>query len=137
MSIEDRIRRIEIMLAELAERLERLERLAGSPEEPGLAVEIALAFAASVQEALAAARRAAGALSRGGPEIAGDGISRAIVEALAVNGPLSLRALEREVRRLRGTASRSVVRERLAKLERLGIVRVERRGRKMVISLAV
>ncbi len=137
MSLEERLRRIEEMLAMVLERLERLEKLTGTAgEEARLSVEIALAFAAPVQEAVAAARRVAETLSRADREMVNDGITKAIVEALAVNGPMTLRGLEREVRRLRGTASRSVIRERLRRLEELAIVEVDRRGRRMVIKLA-
>lgn len=137
MSLEERLRRIEEMLTMILERLERLERLTGTAsEEARLSVEIALAFAAPVQEAIAAARMVAEALSRADREMVNDGITKAIVEALAVNGPMTLRGLEREVRRLRGTASRSVIRERLRRLEGLGIVEIDRRGRRMVIRLA-
>jgi uncharacterized membrane protein len=137
VSLEERLRRIEEMLSMVLERLERLERMAGAAgEEARLAVEIALAFAAPAQEAVAAARRVASALSRAERGVAVDGVARAIVEALAVNGPMTLRGLEREVRRLRGTASRSVIRGRLRVLEELGVVVVERRGRRMVIRLA-
>ncbi|GAB6148674.1 hypothetical protein [Stetteria hydrogenophila] len=134
MSLEERLRRIEAMLAEVLERLERLEELAGS--EARLAAEIAIAFASPAQEAVAAARRVVEALSGAGREAMDDGVTRAIVEALAVNGPMSLRGLEREVRRIRGTASRSVVRERVRRLEELGVVEVERRGRRLVVRLA-
>lgn len=137
MSLEERLRRIEEMLTMILERLERLERLTGTAsEEARLSVEIALAFAAPVQEAIAAARMVAEALSRADREMVNDGITKAIVEALAVNGPMTLRGLEREVRRLRGTASRGVIRERLRRLEGLGIVEIDRRGRRMVIRLA-
>ena len=136
-SLEERLRRIEEMLAMVLDRLERLERLAGmAGEEARLSVEIALAFAAPAQEAVAAARRVAEALSRAGGVMVDDGITRAIVEALAVNGPMTLRGLEREVRKLRGTASRTVIRERLRRLEELGVVEIDRRGRRMVIRLA-
>ena len=125
------------MLEEVLERLERLERASGlAGEEARVSVEIALAFAASAREAVEAARRVSAALSRAGGDLAGDGVARAIVEVLAARGPMTLRGLEREVRRLRGTASRGVIRERLRRLEELGVVRVERRGRRLVISLA-
>ncbi|MEB3852187.1 MAG: hypothetical protein LRS49_06390 [Desulfurococcales archaeon] len=137
--LEERLSRIERLLEEAIERLARLERLtleAGG--EARLAAELALAFTRPVQEVLDAAARAARALSRlagpGGWEP--DGVTKAIVEALAVRGPLTLRGLEREVRRIRGTASRRVIRSRLEELERAGVVRVERRGRRLVVRLA-
>ncbi|MCE4611925.1 MAG: hypothetical protein F7B17_08145 [Desulfurococcales archaeon] len=137
MSLEDRLERLERMLSRVLEKLERLERIVGmAGDEARLAMEVATAFAIPAQEAVAAAKRIAKVLSSVEGEVADDGIARAIVEALAVNGPMTLRGLEREVRRLRGTASRSVIRERVRRLEELGVVEVERRGRRMVIRLA-
>lgn len=136
MSLEERLRRIEALLERVLERLDRLEGLTGTLSlEARLALEIAQAFTLHAQESVAAARRAARALARLGGHGLGDAVTQAIVEALAARGPLSLRGLEREVRRLRGTASRSVIAERLRRLEEAGVVRVERRGRRMVISL--
>ncbi len=138
MSLEERLRRIEELLERVLERLERLEGLTGTLSlQARLALEIAQAFTMQAQEAVSAARRAAQALARLGGEDLGDSITRAIIEALAARGPLSLRGLEREVRRLRGRASRSIIVGRLRRLEEAGVVRVERRGRRMVISLAV
>ena len=138
MSLEERLRRIEELLERVLERLERLEGLTGTLSlQARLALEIAQAFTMQAQEAVSAARRAAQALARLGGEDLGDSITRAIIEALAARGPLSLRGLEREVRRLRGKASRSIIVGRLRRLEEAGVVRVERRGRRMVISLAV
>ncbi len=137
MSIDERLRRLEEVVAELVERLERLERVASaSSPEAGLAVEMALAFTAPVHKIVEAARLVSKALFAGGDDVRGDVVSRAIVEALAVKGPMSLRELEREVRRLRGRASRSTIKERLGRLERLGIVSIDVRGRRWVVRLA-
>ncbi len=136
MGFEERLRRIEELLLMVLERLERLEEATGrSSLEARLAVEIVLAFAATAQEAINAARKIA-ALMEGSGTLGEDDIARAIVEVLAVKGPQSLRGLEREVRRLRGTASRTAIRSRVRMLEELGIVVVERRGRRMVVKLA-
>ncbi len=135
MSLDDRLRRLEEALQQLSERLERLERLLEHSPEARLALELALAFTAPAQRLVEAAIQVSRALEAGGDEVRRDPVARAIVEALAVKGPMSLRELEREVRRLRGTASRATIRERLEALERLGIVRV-RRGRRWVVSLA-
>jgi DNA-binding transcriptional ArsR family regulator len=137
-SLEERLERIERLLEEALARLARLEEATlGASEEARLAVELAMAFARPVQEMVEAARRSLAALSRLGAGEEPDGLTRAIVEALAARGPLTLRGLEREVRRLRGAASRSAIRSRLESLERAGVVVVERRGRRMVIRLAV
>jgi DNA-binding transcriptional ArsR family regulator len=138
VSLEERLERIEKMLAEVLARLARLEAMAdGLGGEARVATELVMAFSAPVQEAVRLARLTVEALSRLGGRDAEDDIARAIVEALAFKGPLTLRGLEREVRRLRGRASRSAIRARLERLEEAGVVRAERRGRRMVVRLAV
>jgi hypothetical protein len=138
VDVEEKLERIERLLREVLERLERLERLAGlRGEEARIAVELAALITRPVGNAVAAIARAAAAVDAMRRFRVDDPISRAIVEALAVHGTLTLRGLEREVRRLRGRASRSTIRERLRALESVGVVRVERRGRRLLASLAV
>ena len=138
MDLEERLERIERMLAEILARLARIEAMAdGLGGEARVAAELVMAFSAPVQEAVRLARLTVEALSRLGGLDAEDDVTRAIVEALAFKGPLTLRGLEREVRRLRGRASRATIRARLERLEEAGVVRLERRGRRLVVRLAV
>ena len=135
--LEEQLARIERILDEILERLKLLEDLiARGDEEARIALEAYRLTRAPIQKAIHIASKTVRALDRLSPYAREDMIHRAIIEVLAANGPQSLRSLERGVRRLVGRASRNTIRRKLDELEEAGVVRVERRGRRLVISLA-
>jgi predicted DNA-binding transcriptional regulator len=67
--------------------------------------------------------------------IAQDDISRCIVQALAVKGPLNVSAITRQVAAMRGKSSRRIVRDRVKTLLQQGVL-VKANGRVPTYDLA-
>ncbi len=67
--------------------------------------------------------------------IAQDDISRCIVQALAVKGPLNVSAITRQVAAMRGKSSRRIVRDRVKKLLQQGVL-LKANGRVPLYDLA-
>lgn len=128
--------KIEQLLENILIRLDRLEnilRTLSIDPVSSLAIELALTYAEPAHKAVKLARKVVEVERRLGEH---DPIARAIVEALAVKEkPMTLSELTREVRMLRGTASRRIITERVRKLESKGIVKTKRTGRKTLVHL--
>ena len=127
--LEERIERLERVLGEVLRRLEVLEELVrGSGADPQLlniAAGLVAAFSTPAIAALEASRRVLSALRVLG---GADEITRAVIEVLSMCEELSISEVTRRVRVLRGTASRRIVRERIERLVKRGVVRRGSRG---------
>jgi len=129
MSSSDALKRVEELLEHIVRKLERLEELLTTlSNDPtyAIAVELTLYFSIPVQRAIKLARELV-ILLREAPE--SDPITKAILEVLASSeSGMSISELTRRVRRIRGTASRRIISERIKLLESKGIVEVVRTG---------
>ncbi|RLG94373.1 hypothetical protein DRO37_05795 [Candidatus Bathyarchaeota archaeon] len=138
--LNDRLEKITERLDVLIRRLENLTRiLMENPEYVELALFTRL-FSLSMKayneplKILSRIRAAERILKDAA--IRRDEISRCIIQALALRGPLNISAITREVRAMRGKASRRIIRDRLKILRDRGIVKsVEGFGKKFDLQM--
>lgn len=64
-----------------------------------------------------------------------DDITRTIISVLSTKDKIHVAELEREVRRLRGTASRRIIYMRLRLLEDAGVIRTYREGNRRYVEI--
>ena len=123
---EDELEELGKKLDQILDRLKLLEELIlEKPEFEGLSAALRLTRAGigMYGEPLKIAARLKSAqeyLQR--RPIAQDDISRCIIQALAMKGPLNISAITRQVASMRGRASRRIVRERVKKLQDQGVL---------------
>ena len=121
---EERLKRVEELLAKVLARLEGIEAMLAAlgitDDTLTSAFRIATTFSMPAAVAIEAAKRTIEVIREIGYV---DPISKAIIEALAGCEELSASEITRRVRAIRGTASRRIIRERLEKLERRGVVK--------------
>ncbi|RLE67217.1 MAG: hypothetical protein DRJ47_00760 [Thermoprotei archaeon] len=138
MSLED-ARDLKKILNEILRRLEALEAKLAERDALNEARTISLiATLIKLGAATVDLSEAAKRLVKADRMIASyglDGISRAILEILAVKGPMNISQLTGEIRRYRGKASRRIVAEKVKKLEARGLVEVCREGRGKVVRI--
>ncbi len=119
----ERLMRIEREIRAVEKRLATIEKLLeGDPEARAIVLlymKIVGLHRASVDR-IATALQAQRALTQAGVI---DDIAKDVIEALAVKGPMNISELTRELRKMRGSASRRIIAQRLLMLENLGVVR--------------
>jgi len=138
--LSEELEELKALLLRLIERVDRLERIL---EEKQMETEAqALAIALKILKLSAGTVNFSSAVLRlskverlARSKRIKDEITRAILEVVAVKGAQSISDLERELRRLRGKASRRIISKRVEMLEQMKLVEVEKKGRRKIVKL--
>jgi len=124
------------MLEKLNTKLERIESLILTlyPDPiMEVALELTLNYTQPVYRVVKVARKILAMERKLGSE---DPIARAIIEVLAMNDKwLSISEVTREIRRLRGSASRRIISGRIKELAKANVLQIKQVGKRKLVKL--